>query len=83
MRIICFFGCVSQGAHIVSKHASVWKVPEESGGSGEGSEGGGKRVGARRQEGREGTLLWIRVGFYDEIHPVLGARRRQQESCAH
>lgn len=25
----------------------------------------------------------IHVGFYDEIHPLLGARRCEQESCAH
>lgn len=85
MKNVCFFffGYVPQGAYILRKHASVWKVPEESSGSGEGSQGSGKRVGARRQEGREGTLLRIHVGFYDEIHPLLGARRCEQESCAH
>lgn len=72
-----------KGAYIVRKHASVWKVPEKSSGGGKGSEGGGKRVGARRQEGREGTLLWINVGFYDEIRPLLGPGRCEQESCPH
>lgn len=28
-------------------------------------------------------LLRIHVGFYDEIRPLLGARRCEQESCAY